>query len=266
MTALARRRSLLFGGCALCAAAATAGCAGTVTDRPAASPQLLSAAEAEIARSGRAPRRALSDQEAAAIFQRVGARLAPSAQRLCREVGKRPGGVGAVCEWRIGLDRSEEVNAYAGPGGVVVLHKGVIEAARNDDEVALVMGHEMGHQTANHIGRGQRNAALGSLGGALIGGLLGAGLGVAPDALVDTGARLGGTAGRLYFSKEQEREADFLAARAMRDAGFDIRRGRGFLVTLAQLSGEGRGASFLATHPAGPDRLASFDAAVAQLI
>jgi len=256
------RRSFLFGGCALCAA----GCAGTVTDRPSASPQLLSAAEAEIARAGRPARRELSDQEAAAIFQRVGARLAPAAQRLCREVGQQPGGAGAVCEWRVGLDRSREINAFAAPGGVIVLHKGVIEAARNDDEVALVLGHEMGHQIANHIGRGQRNTTLGALGGALLGGLAGAALGVPADALVDTGARLGGTAGRLAFSKEQEREADFLAARAMRDAGFDLRRGRGFLVTLAALS-DGRGASsFLATHPAGPDRLASFDAAVARLL
>lgn len=260
MTAPARR-ALLFGGCALCAA-----CAGTVTDRPSASPQLLSAAEAEIARSGRAPRRELSDQEAAAIFQRVGARLTPSAQRLCREVGQQSGGRGAVCEWRVGLDRSEDVNAFAGPGGVIVLHKGVIEAARNDDEVALVMGHEMGHQIANHIGRGQQNATLGALGGALLGAFVGAGLGIPADGLSRTGAQLGGAAGRLYFSKEQEREADFLAARAMRDAGFDIRRGRGFLVTLAQMSGGSRGAAFLATHPAGPDRLASFDAAVARLI
>jgi predicted Zn-dependent protease len=248
------RRALLFGGCALCAA-----CAGTVTERPAASPQLLSAAEAEIARAGRAPRRDLSDAEAAAIFQRVGARLTPAAQRLCREMGP-----GAVCEWRVGLDRSREVNAYAGPGGVVVLHKGVIETARNDDEVALVLGHEMGHQIANHIGRGQQNAALGSLAGALVGGLLGAGLGMPAEGLARTGGQLGGTAGRLYFSKEQEREADFLAARAMRNAGFDLRRGRGFLVTLAALSGP-QAASFLATHPAGPDRLASFDAAVATL-
>jgi predicted Zn-dependent protease len=81
---------------------------------------------------------------------------------------------------------------------------------------------------------------------------------------MDTGANLGGAVGRISFSKEQEREADYLAAVILYRSNVDLDKARGMLVTLARSSGR-RDTGMLDTHPAGPDRLASWDRAVAEI-
>ncbi len=71
--------------------------------------------------------------------------------------------------------------------------------------------------------------------------------------------------GRVSFSKEQEREADYIAAVILHRAGYDLRKARGFLVTMARASGR-RETGMLDTHPAGPERLAAYDRAAAEVV
>jgi predicted Zn-dependent protease len=75
----------------------------------------------------------------------------------------------------------------------------------------------------------------------------------------------GGAVGRISFSKEQEREADYIAAAVLHRAGYDLRKARGFLVTMARASNR-RESGMLDTHPAGPERLAAYDRAVAEVL
>ena len=81
---------------------------------------------------------------------------------------------------------------------------------------------------------------------------------------VRAGANLGGVIGGISFSKEQEREADYLAALILYRAGIDLDKARGFLVKMARASGK-QDTGMLDTHPAGPERIASWDRAVAEI-
>jgi predicted Zn-dependent protease len=81
---------------------------------------------------------------------------------------------------------------------------------------------------------------------------------------MEAGANVGGAIGRISFSKEQEREADYIAAVILYRSGVDLDRARGFLVTMARASGRTE-TGMLDTHPAGPERIAGWDQAVAEI-
>ena len=70
--------------------------------------------------------------------------------------------------------------------------------------------------------------------------------------------------GRISYSKEQEREADYIAALILYRSGIDPEKARGFLVTMARASGR-KETGMLDSHPAGPERVAGWDQAVAEI-
>ena len=78
------------------------------------------------------------------------------------------------------------------------------------------------------------------------------------------GAGVGGYVGGIAYSKEQEREADYLSAVILYRAGLDLDKARGFLVTMARASRQ-KDTGLLDTHPAGPERLAAWDRAVQEI-
>lgn len=257
-----RRRRFVagLGTCFLC------GCAGSVHRLPQVSGSQLQLAQAEVGGTAGPPsRRAISDAEALDTMQSALRRVRPAADTLCREMG-----VG-VCNWTFRASPDRTLNAGAGPNGLIVINRGIVEFAANEEEVALVIAHEIGHQAANHVATGQRNQAVGALLGAIIVGAAlaygGRGGGIHPDLArnsMEAAANLGGAIGRISFSKEQEREADYLAAVILYRAGVDLTKARGFLVTMARSSGRAE-TGMLDTHPAGPERIAGWDHAVEEI-
>ena len=176
-----------------------------------------------------------------------------------------------VCEWKFRAMKDRSLNASAAPNGLILVNRGIVEYAANEEEVALVIAHEIGHQAANHIATGQRNQAVGALVGAILLGAAGAAASYrSPNSTqitrsaVDAGANVGGAIGRISFSKEQEREADYLAAVILYRSNIDLDNARGFLVTMARASGR-KETGMLDTHPAGPERIAGWDRAVAEI-
>lgn len=257
-----RRRAFLglAGGCLIC------GCSGSVHRLPQISENGLRLAQGEVAAGSAAPtRRMVSDEEVLDTLRSVLRRIRPTGEQLCQEMK-----VG-VCEWSFRVLPDRSLNAGAGPNGAIVINRGIVEYAANEDEIALALAHEMGHQTANHVAGTQRNRAVGALIGAVLLGAAGAaatrGSLYAGDLIRSTaeaGASIGGAIGRISFSKEQEREADYLAALVLYRAGIDLDRARGFLVTMARASGR-RDTGMLDTHPAGPERVAAWDLAVQEI-
>jgi len=161
------------------------------------------------------------------------------------------------------------MNASAGPNGLIVINRGIVEYATNDDEVAMVIAHEIGHQAANHVVTGQRNQAIGAMVGAVLLGALGAAASYGSrvnvtNSAARAGADIGAQVGRISYSKEQEREADYLAAVILYRSGIDPANARGFLVTMARDSGR-KETGMLDSHPAGPERVAGWDQAVAEI-
>ncbi|WP_422003139.1 M48 family metallopeptidase [Reyranella sp.] len=255
------RRSFLT----LAAAAGAGACSGAVHQLPPVSSQSLGLAQAEVARAGPPRRHHVSDAEVDEVLASALQRIRPAASTLCREMS-----VG-VCTWRFRVSDDRSLNASAGPDGLIVVNRGVVEYADNEEQVAMVIAHEIGHQMADHVATGRRNQVVGAVIGAVLLGALGAAAssgGYNSSAITQqaakTGADVGGAVGRISFSKEQEREADYLAALILYRSGIDLDKARGFLVTLARSSGR-RETGMLDTHPAGPERLAAWDRAVAEV-
>lgn len=251
---------------ALAGAGLLCGCGGAVHQLPQINPTNLSMAQSEVQGSGGAPqRRAVSDDEVFVTARSAVARIRPAATQVCREMS-----VG-VCDWQFTVLNDRSLNASARPNGVIAINRGVVEYAANEEEVSLVIAHEIGHQAANHLVTAQRNQAIGAVIGAV---LLGAAGAVASSrsynsanitrSAMETGANLGGAVGRISYSKEQEREADYLAALILYRSGIDLDKARGFLVTMARASGR-KETGILDTHPAGPERLAAWDKAVEEV-
>src|SRR3546814_2582617 len=121
-------------------------------------------------------------------------------------------------------DLNDEPNAFALPGGKVGVYTGIFKVARNQDQLAAVIGHEIGHVIAHHHDERitRQLMAQGALGvaGELIGSRYGQGA-------ANTTTQLGGAAAQGLFllpnSRTQESEADVVGQRLMAQAGFDPR-------------------------------------------
>jgi predicted Zn-dependent protease len=249
-----QRRSFM----ALAGSGLVCGC-GAVHQLPAVSDGNIAMAQAEVSMASPPQRRWVSDDEVVRTLRTSIQMVRGPAATLCHEMN-----VG-VCDWRFRMSRARDLNAGAMGYGNIVLNRGIVEYASNEEEVCLVVAHEIGHHAANHVARGTRNQMIGALIGvavvALAGAVAGSSLGA--DA-TQSAAQLGATIGHLSFSKEQEREADYMAALILYRAGIDLDKARGLLVTMA--AGSGRMVTtFLDSHPAGPERVAAWDHAVAEI-
>ncbi|MGH7871005.1 MAG: M48 family metalloprotease [Candidatus Binatia bacterium] len=148
-----------------------------------------------------------------------------------------------------GVLDSPIINAMALPGGYVYITRGMLAHLNNEDQLATVIAHEIGHIAARHAARQAWQQQIGQ--GLLLGGaLLGQGLGLPTQDLMN----LGGMAAQLIFlrySREDELEADKLGVEYSSKAGYDPREVIGLFQTLDRMQEkEGQGMpSFLATHP-----------------
>ena len=144
---------------------------------------------------------------------------------------------------------SPVVNAFAVPGGYVYFTRGIMGHFNNEAEFAGVLGHEIGHITAKHGARQQRDQLLGQI--LLIGGLI-----VSKDLREFADVAQQGL-GLLFlkFSRDHETESDKLGVDYSTKIGYDARQMAGFFKTLKKLGGEdGRMPTFLSTHPDPGDR------------
>jgi predicted Zn-dependent protease len=139
----------------------------------------------------------------------------------------------------------------------VTITVGMLSILHTDDEVAAVIGHEFGHHLAGHVARRRaRGFAAGTAAGTLLGVLVPFG-GIAGWALGQGAAELGAGAAQLVFSKDEEREADYVGAYLVARAGYDLDSAGLVWVRLTR-GGPNETATWLDSHPAGPERLAAW--------
>ncbi len=174
-----------------------------------------------------------------------------------RRVGKRiaeaVGDALPGAKWEFVVFESKDVNAFALPGGKVGVYTGLLKLAESDDELAIVMGHEIGHVTARH-GAERMTEALGAA-------LLGAAVTVATEDSKRRDAwRLGyglaATGATLKFSRNHESEADYIGLRYAAKAGYDPRAAVTFWTKMAKQKDGGGLPAFLSTHPSDAQRIA----------
>ncbi len=161
-------------------------------------------------------------------------------------------------KWEVNVQESKEINAYCMPGGKIMVYTGLIEKLNaTDDELAAVMGHEIGHALREH-GRERMSEAyaqqLGLLGLAV---LLGANESTKKNsgAYVQAAAVASAVAITLPHGREQERESDRIGLELSARAGYDPAAAITLWQKMSKESGP-KPPEFLSTHPADESRIA----------
>jgi Zn-dependent protease with chaperone function len=149
---------------------------------------------------------------------------------------------------------ASDINAFALPGGPMYVNRGMIQAARNEGEMAGVMAHEMSHVALRH-GTAQATKAEKYQYGAIAGAIFGAIIGGPVGSVVGQGTQFGLGAAFLRFSREYEREADILGAQIMARAGYDPHDLANMFRTI-EAQGSRGGPQWMSDHPNPGNRYA----------
>ncbi|MEO7065687.1 MAG: M48 family metallopeptidase [Rhodanobacter sp.] len=155
-------------------------------------------------------------------------------------------------QWEVQIVGDDTANAFALPGGRIGVNRGMFKLASNQDQLAVVLGHELSHVVSRHgAERVSDNLATQA---AVAAGTIYAGTRGSDSGNVAAALGLGAQVGILLpFSRLQESEADTLGQRYMAQAGFDPRAA----VTLWQKMDQQGGSkppAFLSTHPSSGNR------------
>src|SRR5687768_960891 len=140
-----------------------------------------------------------------------------------------------------------DLNAFALPGGPMYINRGMLEAAKNEGEVAGVLAHEISHVALRH-GTAQASKATKYEIGAIAGAVLGAIIGGTAGQIVAQGTQFGLGTAFMRFGRDFERQADLLGAQTMARAGYDPRDMANMFQTIQAKSGNG-GPEWLSSHP-----------------
>jgi len=151
------------------------------------------------------------------------------------------------------FDAPKTVNAFALPGGKVGVYSGLLALTDSDDEIAIVMGHEIGHVTARH---GAERMSKG-VAAALFGVVLDAAIKDSRNhdvLLAAYGVGAGGA--MLKFSRDNESEADFIGIRYAAKAGYDPEAAVSFWQKMEKAGTSSQVPALLSTHPSHERRIA----------
>ena len=180
----------------------------------------------------------LNDDRVDDYVERVGASLVENIPAEFRHNGFR---------YTFDVVNLREINAFALPGGPMYAHRGMIEKARTEGEMAGVLAHEISHVALRH-GTAQASAAtpyqIGQVGSAILGAIIGGRAGQ----VVSGVGQFGFGAAFLKYSRDYERQADILGAQIMARTGYDAREMASMFRTIEK-EGGGRAPEWLSNHP-----------------
>ena len=164
-------------------------------------------------------------------------------------------------QWETAVFAEKEPNAYALPGGKVGVNTGIFTAAKNQDQLAAVIGHEIGHVVERHHDE-RITRQMGAAGAVQ---LLGALAGDYGQLATQGGGLLAQTGFLLPGSRAQESEADVVGQRMMAQAGFDPRAAVALWRNMIAAGGS-RPPQWLSTHPDPQARISELQARADQLV
>jgi predicted Zn-dependent protease len=193
--------------------------------------------------------------------QRIAARLIPHTAAFRSDA---PG-----WRWEVNVFSSDQVNAFCMAGGKIGVYTGLIQKLNiTDDELAAVVGHEIGHALREHVreavSRQMVTGTLLSIGATGLAIATGTG-----SSGAQLGQQLGGMVTQVMFtlpnSRENEQEADLIGLELAARGGFDPRAATTLWQKMASLGG-GSGPSFLSTHPSPASRQADLTSAAQRVL
>lgn len=188
-------------------------------------------------------------------IRRIGNKIVVAAERYLNANGYQ--GYLANYQWEFNLVEDDLINAWAMPGGKVVVYTGILPVAKTDAGLATVMGHEIAHALANH---GQQRMSAGYVQQLGAVGVAVATSGKSAEAqnawmnAYGVGSQVGGM---LPFSRKHESEADAIGLILMAIAGYNPDEAAPFWERMQAASNGQAPPEFLSTHPSSDTRMAN---------
>ena len=166
-------------------------------------------------------------------------------------------------QWEFNLVEDEAINAFCLPGGKVVVYTGILQMAKNDDQLATVISHEIAHALARH-GAERMSSSMVQQGLQVVGNIaVGA---TAPqyqnlfNQTYGVGTQLGVM---LPYGRMQESEADEIGIYLMSQAGYNVNEALKFWENMSE--GKKEGSDFFSTHPSSTNRISDIQKVIAKL-
>jgi predicted Zn-dependent protease len=196
-----------------------------------------------------------TDTQQVEMVQRVGHNIKDAVERYFKQINRSNDLQGY--EWEFNLIESEDINAWAMPGGKVAFYTGILPVCKDETGVAVVMGHEVAHAVAEHGAERMSQALLVQMGGMA----LSSAVENEPEqtqALWMGAFGLGAQVGvMLPYSRTMESESDHLGLIFMAMAGYDPNAAVSFWERMAAQKGGAAPPEFLSTHPSDQTRIAN---------
>ncbi len=192
----------------------------------------------------------------------------PYAENYIAEIGKnlirnyRRQELVSDYEYRFKIVNSMDVNAFATMGGQFWINRGLIEKSDSEEEIAGVLAHEIGHVAGRHISH-QISRQL------LILGIVGLASAIIKDEDLKSIVQIGGGAyfffSSLKFSRDNEREADYIAIHMLYDSSYNPIGMKTFFQKLLEMKKGGIELPFLSTHPTTEERIMNIEYYISKL-
>ncbi len=237
-TLIALTALTILGGCQL-------------TQSPTGRTQALMYSSSEMSTLGSQSFEEIKKQEKVVTNTNVNNYVSCIANAITKEV---PASYG-VTQWEVVVFDSEQVNAFALPGGHIGVYTGLMNVAKTPDQLAAVIGHEVGHVLANHSNERLSRNQITSTGLNLAGSAFDL-AGIQNKELYMQGLGLGAQYGvTMPFGRKQESESDKIGLDLMAQAGFIPQSSVSLWEAMAVASGGQQPMEFLSTHPSNERRI-----------
>jgi predicted Zn-dependent protease len=184
----------------------------------------------------------------------VGNRIKNAAERYYQSIGRSADL--ANYSWEFALLQSNELNAWCMPGGKVAVYTGILPVTKDDNGLAVVMGHEVSHALAGHGNERISQAMMAQYGGAILGGAIS---NAQWASVFEKAYPIGSQVALLKYGRGQESEADEMGLYLMSMAGYDPRAAIPFWNRMEAASSGARQPEFLSTHPNPETRISDIN-------
>jgi predicted Zn-dependent protease len=170
-----------------------------------------------------------------------------------------------VSSWEVELFEEKSANAFALPGGKIGVHTGLLDVAVNQDQLATVLGHEVGHVLARHSNARVSSSQLASTGMSLASVFVGGDTAQQQQlmGLLGAGVQFGVL---MPYGRGDESEADIIGLKLMARAGFDPRQSIPLWQNMGRASGGQAPPEFMSTHPSHATRITELQNQMAEAL
>ena len=191
----------------------------------------------------------------------VGNRIKQAAEKYYTSIGRQSDL--ANYNWEFNLLQDSQLNAWCMPGGKVAVYSGILPVTKDDNGLAVVMGHEISHALAGHGNERISQAMLAQYGGSILGSSIN---NAQWASIFQQVYPVGAQVGLLAYGRKQELEADKMGLMLMAMASYDPRTAPSFWERMEASAKGSTVPQFLSTHPNPQSRIADINAEMPQAL